>query len=448
MSDTSGEPVRAMVTGKVKATTRDLTFGGTDVVINGTRGELDGVLDLMGLRPKLTGTVKAPRLEFGKGAVQTPAGQRGLLPEAADGELTAAAAAAPGEDPTVTGGWDGLLQDLETLEGTGASGDALDGAPRQAGLAAAPAAKSGWSEQPLNLKSLSLIDADVVLLADEVAYGGLEMKGARVKTALTDGVLDATLEDIKVENGQATGNLGIDSRATPPRAQLKLSLTDVPAEPVITQLAGRPLITGKSNVTIDARAQGQTQSQLAATLEGKARFRMDKGALRGFDVRRMVSEWWRKWKFDLAMKTAFEKLEAQYDIKKGVMRSEPGLELGGPDVTINSTGDVNVPAKRLNQEIRIKVVPPPTALPIPVKISGEWSKPSIGVDWGGLFSAAPQASVEDLGGPQNIAPAAEPPPPEVQAAIERVLAANLPPEKLSESGKAMLKSLLPQGPQP
>ena len=170
---------------------------------------------------------------------------------------------------------------------------------------------------------------------------------------------------------------------------------------------------------------------------------MGPGALRGFDVRRMIFEWWKSWSFDLAARTGFTRLEAQYDIKKGIMRSEPGLAMGGSEVEINSAGTVNVPKKTLNQEIRVKAIPPPTAFPIPIKISGNWAKPSIGIDWGGLFSAAP-----GVGGPQALAQPPEPPPANVQAAIRRGLAQDLPEDRLSPEARRMLEELLPAEPSP
>jgi AsmA protein len=94
----------------------------------------------------------------------------------------------------------------------------------------------------------------------------------------------------------------------------------------------------------------------------------------------------------------------------------------------------------------VKIVPPPTALPIPVRISGDWTKPQGGIDWGGLLSGL--TSSTGLGGPQGIAPPAEPPPAEVQAAIKRVLESDIPADRLSEEGKAMLRSLLPAGTSP
>jgi AsmA protein len=117
--------------------------------------------------------------------------------------------------------------------------------------------------------------------------------------------------------------------------------------------------------------------------------------------------------------------------------------MGGSEVEINSAGTVNVPKKTLNQEIRVKAIPPPTAFPIPIKISGNWAKPSIGIDWGGLFSAAPGVS-----GPQALAQPPEPPPANVQAAIRRVLAQDLPEDRLSPEARRMLEELLPAEPSP
>ncbi|MFA5951410.1 MAG: AsmA family protein [Hyphomicrobium sp.] len=418
----SGEPLKSSLAGKIKTTTRDVTFAGTDIMINGISSRLDGRLDFSGARPKLEGTIAAERIDLGRIGGKR---RQAAAPEA----LTTAA----GNEPlSVEPAWDLLLTDLEALE-AGPAASAAPAAPEKASPASAE-----WSEQPFNFKAIKALDLDVLVTANEVGYGALDLKQARIKAAVTDGVLDAKLEGLDVGAGKATGTLNLDSRATPPRAAVMLSMTDVAAEPIISELTGKPLLSGTSNVEIVAKAVGQNQNQLASTLEGKARFSMAKGAVRGFDVRRMISEWWRNWKFDLAMKTGFEKLDAQYDIKKGVLKSEPGLELGGSEVEINSVGDVNVPARRINQEIRVKVVPPPTSVPIPVRISGSWSKPSIGIDWGGLFSSASA----DLGGPQQIQAAADPPPPAVEAAIRRVLDANLPPERLSEQGKAMLRSLL------
>jgi AsmA protein len=349
------EPVGATLEGRIKATPADVLFAATNVIINGNSSRLDGRLGLTGPRPKFEGTIAADLLDLGR---LTGTRQR-LAPEAL-------APDSAGEEISVAPAWDDLLIELRALE---SSGTARASAQPEA-LAAAP--QPAWSERPFNLAALKALDLDVIFTVTEIAYGGLDLKNGRFKAGLTDGRLDSTLEALEMGAGRATGTIKLDSRAEPPRAEVALSMSDVAADAIISAISGKPLLSGTSNVEITAAASGQNQSQLASTLEGKAKFRMGSGALRGFDIRQIISQWWRKWTFDIARKTSFERLEAHYDIKKGVLRSSPDLALGGSEVEISSKGDINLPGKRLNQEIRIKVVPPPASFPIPVKITGAW----------------------------------------------------------------------------
>lgn len=416
----SGTPLEGALEGQIQATTRAVSFTETNVMVDTTSGRFDGVLDLGGVRPKLSGTVSSEHIDLGRGT--------GMRPRS-----TVAPEPVTEFQPMIQPSWEQLLSALEALE-KGSQ------AAAEADMAASPITSPAWSEQPFNLKALQALDLDMVINAASITYGVLDLKRGRMKAVIAEGVLDAKLEELAVGEGKAVGVVKIDSRASPPRAAVEVSLTNVAAEPIVTELTGKPLLSGMSNVEITANAAGQNQSQLASTLEGRARFLMGQGELRGFDVRRMIFEWWKNWSFDLSSRTSFERLEAQYNIQNGIMRSEPGLEIGGSEVEINSAGTVNVAKKRLNQEIQVKVVPPPTAIPIPIKISGDWARPTIGIDWGGLFSAGP-----GIGGPQALAPSPEPPPANVAIAIRRVLAADLPVDRLTPEARAMLESLLTSG---
>lgn len=422
-----GEPLKTSLEGQIVASTGDIDFTDTDVMVNTTASRFNGTLDFAGDRPKLSGDIASEHIDLDRIV--------GLRQRAA---LAPSAGPTTDFEPVVSAGWDQLLADLKALEaGPQAAAQARAEAERAASASAAAA--PSWSEQPFNLKGIRAFDLDVTMTAADITYGQLDLARGKVKAAITDGLLDAKIEELAVGQGSAVGTLSLDARAEPPKGAVKLSLTNVSAEPIAIEITGNPVLSGTSNVEINATASGQNQSQLTQSLDGKAHFQMGEGALRGFNVRRMIFEWWKNWSFDLAQRTSFQRLDAQYDIRRGIMQSRPGLSMGGPEVEINSTGSVNVPARSLDQQIRVKAIPPPTAFPIPVKISGSWTKPSIAVDWWGLFSASP-----GLDGPQALAPAPEPPPAEVEAAIRRVLAADLPADQLSPQAREMLRTLLPR----
>lgn len=445
-----GTPVPGSATGKFKATSSSVTFEGTDLSLGSDTGKLTGKLSLTGERPKYEGSIALKRINFDSmfGAATAPVKAAG--PEAeTDLELETAPA------------WDGLLT---TLQGLGASPEA---AAAPASAAAKPSA-AAWSEAPIDLTILQSADLDAVITSDELVLGKLDLKNAQINTKLTGGKLDATLEKLTVGAGSATGKLALDSGKAVPRADMTISLVNVAAEPIITEITGKPLLAGTSNVEINARGQGKSQNELAASIEGKASFRMSKGVIRGFDIRSIVSNWWNSLtgglKFDLNKKTGFEKLDALYDIKKGVMTSSPGLDIGGNEVEVQSRGNVSLPAKLITQEIRVKVVPPPSAPPIPVKITGPWSKPSISMDWGDLLfssrvaegpdvgasaeddaarGAAPVASAAEsiAGGFQDLAPKPEEIPDGVKNKIKSVLASDQA-AAITPQGRALLETLL------
>ena len=450
----SATPLPGSVKGKFKATASSVTFDGTDVAVGSDTGKLTGKLQLDGPRPKYEGSIAVPRIDLNAMLGTSPSAVKTAAPEAdEDLELETSPA------------WDDLRATLKGLKA---------GTP-SASPAAATAAKStspAWSEKPIDLKILQSTDIDAVITSDTLVLGKLDLKNAEIKTKLENGKLDAQLNKLAIGAGSATGKLSLDSSKAVPSAAVVLNLVNVAAEPIITEITGKPLLAGTSNVDIVASGQGLNQNELASSVEGKATFRMSKGVIRGFDVRSIVSNWWNSLtgglKFDLNKKTGFEKLDAQYDIKKGVMTSSPGLDIGGSEVEVQSRGNVSLPAKRINQEIRVKVVPPPSAPPIPVKISGSWSKPSVSMDWGDLLfssgvtaaSAAPESAGRVAGaapdaapgepsiaaGFQDLAPTPEQIPDDIKAEIKRVLTS---PERaaITPDGRSLLETLAGPAPQ-
>jgi AsmA protein len=447
------------IKGKIRASGNNIGFENADAQMGPTKGRINGNLAMNGSRPKFSGTIAMPRLDL-NGMMATPVA--GAAPET-DDELELDTAPA----------WAGLMAALNAPPN--ASSTKKPTAPPA--KAPAPAAKAAsWSTTPIDLKILKYADLDAVIETDVVAFGKLDLTKARIKTVLEDGKLDALIHEMTVgPAGSATGKLILDSRKAKPTADFAITMKDVAAEPIITEISGKPLLAGTSNVEIVAKGEGLTQTDLASSLDGKARFRMTKGHIRGFDVRSIVSNWWNSLsgglKFDINKKTGFEKLDAQYDIKRGVMTSSPGLDIGGSEVQMTSKGQVNLPTREINQEIRVKVVPPPTAPPIPVKISGSWSKPSISMDWADLlFSAAPAAVAsaapnsddassaaptsrmaapsaaaeaevpqEAVTNFQELAPTPEQVPDDVKDAITKALKSN---KALTDDGRELLKSLI------
>lgn len=460
-SEMAGETLPASLDGTIRARGSDIGLTKAAVDIDGTKAVIDGTLALAGERPKLTGTVAMPTIDLTSLSGPAPAPVRAAAPqeeEISTIELIVEA------DP------EGLARQLKALEtGTPAPPRAApdsaapapgDGADEATRALKATTAKPAWSVDPIEVKALRAVDLDIMLTADTVAYGNVDIKNARIKTQLENGRLAADIEDLDVSSGKAKGKIALDASGDVPSADVALDMTAVAAEPIVTQFTGKPFLSGQSNAEIRVKAAGANPNALASSLEGSAKFKMGKGAFRGIDVRReadnfCLSELFSGYIFgtkkvlsiDLKQKTNFETLDAEYKINKGILKTTPGLALEGDAVAITSRGEVSVARKLVDQNVRLTVVPPPKLPTIPVDITGSWSKVNLkldtsSVDWIAVLNSlflgckAPRSLAPDVAADTPPVPAV------VREAIEGVLNANIDPSRLSDEGKSALRSLI------
>lgn len=469
----------ASLDGTIKARGGELTLDGASVALGETQAKIDGTLSTGGERPKLTGTVAMARIDLsgvsGKAAAAVEAATRSAAPAAED--ETATVEFSIDADPA---GFAEQLRSIQTgqpapqraapeptVETLTDTGDD-DAATR--GVKAAPP-KPVWSESEFDFKTLKQADLDIVLVGDTVDFGDVDIAKARIKTKLDNGKLAADIEDAAVAGGKATGKIVLDSTAAKPTADITLNLTAVSAEPIVTAFTGKPFLSGTTDSTIVIKATGANLDAMANSLAGSAKFKMAKGSFRGIDVKREANNFClseliggyifgskKTFQVDLKQKTGFERLEADYTIKNGVMKSLPGLALGGSDVEINSKGEVSLARKLVNQNVKLRVVPPPQLPAVPVILSGSWNKIAFkldtsAVDWVAVLNAAvlgcsqqPRAAAAEarsLGASTEAAPDAtsQALPDSVRAAIEGALSAD--GSTLNDTGKAALRALLP-----
>src|SRR5690606_152570 len=121
------DPLKTSLDGQIVASTGDIAFADTDVMVNTTASRFDGRLNYAGDRPKLSGDITSEHIDLDR-----IIGRQRSAP---------AAQAVPVEDfePVVSAGWDQLLADLEALE---AGPQAAARAQAEAQAAAASAATS------------------------------------------------------------------------------------------------------------------------------------------------------------------------------------------------------------------------------------------------------------------------------------------------------------------
>lgn len=417
----------ASLTGKLTATQAlvKLDAATLDHPAAKTTGSAEVRLD--GPRPAVKATLAAASLDIDK-LISTAATPRSASPEAAPSPEDAGL--------TIPAGWESLAQDLGTI----AAGQSATVTERS--LEAATTAASPWSSDPIDLSALQAADLDISLAADKVTYGRLPLQKGDLAVTNREGKLEVALKKIEVDKGNASGTFSVDSTAKPPKAALGVNLDGVPADGLLSALADRRLLTGNTKAAVTLTAAGASEREMVGSLGGTAKVSVDKGAITGFNLRRSVLEWWNSWAYDPKQKTPFEKLDGNYAVNKGVVKSTGDILLQGPDVNITAEGSISLLAKTIDQAVRLKLAPPPPAsLQIPVKVQGSWSKPAISWDWGAVF-ASPQA----LAAPPSLAASTQAIPAQARAKIEQVLNAQPSSGGLSNDARTLLRSWVEAAP--
>lgn len=410
----------ASLSGQIDATPNAVELQKAQLTLDGANSVWNVRLDLT-TKPTLTGTIDVPVLD---------------LTILSGGSSSVRAAVLTPAPPliTVVPAYQSLASDLDKLDRElGSAPPSV--APQPAG---ATPMTSLWSTELIDLAALSAIDMDVKATAGRVHLDRLDATGGAVAVSVKDGKLDMAVQQLELDKGQISGRLQLQgATATQAQTAITVGVDNVPVDSILKEFMASPPLTGATKLDLSASGQGRTQRDLVSSLTGKASFSISSGAIAGFDLRSMVLEWWRSWSFDPSRKTEFSVLQGSYDIHQGDLRNASDLAFRGKDVDISSNGNINLATGAVDQSVRLQLTPPPTHLPIPLKVSGTLTAPSVGFDWSSIFS-----SPATLGGPSQVALSPEPLPADIKQKVQNILNANTDNPKLAPQTRDTLQSLL------
>ncbi len=243
------------------------------------------------------------------------------------------------------------------------------------------------------LKISGLHAADI-LLAVKAKQGQLEINP--LSTALYDGKLNTRLT--------------LDARQEQVKMKLQTKLGGLQAGPLLKDLIEEDYISGKADINLDVHAQGTTFLQLRKTLNGKAAFSFQDGAVKGINLGQMLRKGYAtltnqaRPKEDEPVKTDFSELGGTFTIVNGVVTNKD-LGAKAPALRIRGEGTVNLVTEKIDYRISTSVVGTVAGqggenlnelkgLTIPVRITGTFAKPKIKEDFTSALKAKTQAEID------------------------------------------------------
>ena len=281
------------------------------------------------------------------------------------------------------------------------------------------------AETPIDLSALKKLNA-----SGEAKIGWLKL--ANVKTENVNlglkaegGIATLSPFAANLYQGSMDGALKVDARTTP-NITFKQSMKGVSVGPLLTDAVNYDSLSGHGTVNVDVSTQGNTVGALKRGLQGSSSLNLADGALKGLDIAGGVRDLKNKVNIfkakdpisaDNKKTTDFSELTATFDIKNGVAHNED-LAMKAPILRLakgDSRGDFDIANQTINYIAKPSLVKSLkgqggaeldqlSGIAIPIKVSGTFSDPKYGMDFGAVVAALAKSSVlEKVGGEKGAA---------------------------------------------
>jgi AsmA protein len=279
-----------------------------------------------------------------------------------------------------------------------------DPAPRPGTRVRGFAKRTGWSETPIDLAVLGLVDVEARLSLGRLSYQEIKVGETQATVSLKGRVLRATFDDVQLYEGRGRGLLTLD--ATGPVATLgaNISAEGISALPILRDAASFDWIAGKGRLALAIAGRGGSEREIMQTLSGKAEFAFADGAVVGINVAQILRGLGQGRISGLdrvpTEKTDFSELSATFAIEKGVARNQD-LKLVSPLLRVGGGGAIDLGQRQIDYTARPRLVASlagqgggatlPAGLEVPLKITGSFEKPRVSADVDAVLKNPEQA---------------------------------------------------------
>lgn len=216
--------------------------------------------------------------------------------------------------------------------------------PRTVDIAAAP------SEQPIDFSMLRAINADLELTTHVMLVQHMRIDRAQLSLVLNDGFMAATLHNLTLYGGSGRGRFELQAQDAGVRTMQDLVFDGVDAQRFLSDAVNFGNIEGRSEMAINLRTQGATQTELINNARGRVHIEVVSGTLRGVDlggVSRTIRNALRGELIAPEARTPFHGFSATLAVANGALASDD-LSFNTSDLAIPGIGVIDLGAKRLD----------------------------------------------------------------------------------------------------
>ncbi len=236
-------------------------------------------------------------------------------------------------------------------------------------------------------KRLREVNGKLQFALDRIRDAPLPLDSATGTLQVRDGVATVDLSTLGLAGGRITSNVRVDATQTPSAAQVSARIEGMTMSklfPSSSLAHGIGALGGKLQLT----AQGDSYDRMLSTADGSAEFVITGGEIGAplLELLQLDPGSVLRYMFGSRSNVPLECAIAQFKIDNGVMRTQTFV-IDTPSVTVVVEGTINLAGRTL--DLTAKPVSSGFRLfsaPVPVHISGSFSKPDVQADTSSVFA--------------------------------------------------------------
>jgi AsmA protein len=279
---------------------------------------------------------------------------------------------------------------LPPKKGGGGGGTA---APPAGGGGSVSAAQGG--DTPVDLSALKALNASGSLRIGALTVNNIKAQNVQIKLRAAEGRVAVDPIAAQLYKGTVAGNAHVDANSN--AIAVKQELKGIEIGPLLRDAARNDTLEGRGNVNLDVTTAGATVGALKKGLNGTSSLVLRDGAIRGFDVARILraAKALRgrdvlQAQSEAGQKTDFSELTASFVIKNGVAHSSD-LQGKSPLLRLSGAGDINIGTDSVDYTLKASAVATSTGqggkeladvhgVTAPVRITGKFDNLTYEVD--------------------------------------------------------------------
>lgn len=196
-----------------------------------------------------------------------------------------------------------------------------------------------WRDVPINLPLFEFVDADIRISADRINVGATHLEGFAASAISENGDISLQIAEGSFYGGRFRGSLTAHYDAPLFETEIQMYLTNVQADPALTDVVGTVPISGRTTGSLVVTSQGSTWGELIRQMTGQFTASVLSGTLYRADLAPVFAM--ADPTVDAIIigrgETPFNVLEGTFSVSDGQIVAE-ALDVAGPNYAISFAG--------------------------------------------------------------------------------------------------------------